>query len=51
MEVFDVGSAQLPTKLQLEIRDKTGRVVFRKRQNLYYVKACGLLSLKRVLYE
>ena len=36
--VFDVNSRQLPTKLQLEIKDKAGRVVFRKRQNLYYVK-------------
>merc|ERR1719419_521753 len=36
--VFDVNSKQLPTKLQLEIKDKKGRVVFKKRQNLYYVK-------------
>jgi len=36
--VFDVNSRQLPTKLQLEIKDKAGRVVFRKRQDLYYVK-------------
>ena len=27
--VFDVNSRQLPTKLQLEIKDKSGRVVFR----------------------
>ena len=27
--VFDVNSRQLPTKLQLEIKDKAGRVVFR----------------------
>ena len=36
--VFDVNSNLLPTKLHLEIKDKNGRVVFRKRQNLYYVK-------------
>jgi len=36
--VFDVNSKQLPTKLHLEIKDKNGRVVFKKRQNLYYVK-------------
>ena len=27
--VFDVNSSLLPTKMHLEIRDKTGRVVFR----------------------
>ena len=27
--VYDVNSKQLPTKLQLEIKDKKGRVVFR----------------------
>ena len=27
--VFDVNSMQLPTKLQLEIKDKSGRIVFR----------------------
>jgi len=42
--VFDVNSQQLPTKLQLEIRDRTGRVVFRKRQDLYYVKVQERLS-------
>jgi len=42
--VFDVNSKQLPTKLQLEIKDKKGRVVFRKRQNLYYVKVQERLS-------
>jgi len=42
--VFDVGSSSLPTKLQLEIRDRTGRVVFRKRQNVYYVKVQERLS-------
>jgi len=42
--VFDVNSKQLPTKLQLEIRDRTGRVVFRKRQDLYYVKVQERLS-------
>ena len=32
-------SKNLPTKIQLEICDaSTGRVVFRKRQNIYYVK-------------
>jgi hypothetical protein len=31
-------SRNLPTKLQLEIRDSDGNVVFRKRQNIYYVK-------------
>jgi hypothetical protein len=39
-----VNSQQLPTKLQLEIRDRTGRVVFRKRQDLYYVKVQERLS-------
>jgi len=42
--VFDVNSRQLPTKLQLEIKDKKGRVVFKKRQNLYYVKVQERLS-------
>lgn len=42
--VFDVNSKQLPTKLQLEIKDKKGRVVFKKRQNLYYVKVQERLS-------
>ena len=31
-------SRNLPTKLQLEIKDSKGNVVFRKRQNIYYVK-------------
>ena len=31
-------SKNLPTKLQLEICDSEGNVVFRKRQNIYYVK-------------
>ena len=31
-------SSNLPTKLQLEIKDSSGNVVFRKRQNIYYVK-------------
>ena len=31
-------SKNLPTKLQLEICDYEGNVVFRKRQNIYYVK-------------
>jgi len=42
--VFDVGSTFLPNKLQLEIRDKRGNVVFRKRQNIYYVKVQERLS-------
>ena len=38
-------SKNLPTKLQLEICDaKTGRIVFRKRQNIYYVKLQENLS-------
>ena len=28
----------LPDKVQLEIRDGGGRIVFKKRQNVYYVK-------------
>ncbi len=36
---FDVSSLGLPDKVQLEITDeKTGKVVFKKRQNVYYVK-------------
>lgn len=35
---FDVDSRDLPTKIQLEIRDNRGRVCFKKRQNIYYVK-------------
>lgn len=35
---FDVRSKDLPTKVQLEIKDKQGKVVFKKRQNIYYVK-------------
>ena len=31
-------SALLPDKVQLEIRDGGGRIVFKKRQNVYYVK-------------
>lgn len=31
-------SRNLPTKLHLEICDSQGNVVFRKRQNIYYVK-------------
>ena len=38
-------SKNLPTKIQLEICDaKTGRIVFRKRQNIYYVKLQENLS-------
>jgi len=36
--LFEGDSRQLPTKLHIEIRDSRGRVVFRKRQNVYYVK-------------
>ena len=32
------GSTLLPDKVQLEIRDGGGRIVFKKRQNVYYVK-------------
>ncbi len=36
---FDVASSrELPDKVQLEIRDGSGRIVFKKRQNVYYVK-------------
>ena len=31
-------SMLLPDKVQLEIRDGGGRIVFKKRQNVYYVK-------------
>ena len=31
-------SVLLPDKVQLEIRDGGGRIVFKKRQNVYYVK-------------
>jgi len=41
---YDVTSTLLPTKLHLEIKNKEGRVVFRKRQNLYYVKVQERLS-------
>lgn len=34
---FDVDSRTLPTKIQLEITDPSGRVVYKKRQNVYYV--------------
>ena len=38
-------SKNLPTKIQLEICDaSTGRIVFRKRQNIYYVKLQEKLS-------
>ena len=38
-------SKNLPTKVELEICDaKTGRTVFRKRQNIYYVKLQENLS-------
>ena len=38
-------SKNLPTKVELEICDaNTGRVVFRKRQNIYYVKLQENLS-------
>ena len=38
-------SKNLPTKVELEICDaKSGRVVFRKRQNIYYVKLQENLS-------
>merc|ERR1711971_775066 len=35
---FAGDSRHLPTKIHIEIRDCKGRVVFRKRQNVYYVK-------------
>ena len=38
-------SKNLPTKIELEICDaKTGRIVFKKRQNIYYVKLQENLS-------
>jgi len=36
--IFEGDSHELPTKLHIEIKDSKGRVVFRKRQNVYYVK-------------
>jgi hypothetical protein len=33
-----VGSLNLPNKIELEITDSSGRSVYRKRQNIYYVK-------------
>jgi len=41
---YDVSSSLLPTKLELEVKNKEGKVVFRKRQNLYYVKVQERLS-------
>ena len=43
---YENGSSKnLPTKIQLEICDaKTGRIVFKKRQNIYYVKLQEKLS-------
>ena len=35
---FETISAELPAKLQLELCDQSGNVVFKKRQNIYYVK-------------
>ena len=35
---FENLSTKLPPKLQLEICDDSGKVVFAKRQNIYYIK-------------
>lgn len=38
MKFESLSSKSLPTKMDLEIVDGTGAVVFKKRQNIYYVK-------------
>ena len=35
---FETMSSDLPAKLHLELCDQSGNVVFKKRQNIYYVK-------------
>ena len=40
----NLSSKHLPSKIELEIRDSTGNVVFKKRQNIYYVKIQEKLS-------
>lgn len=35
---FETCSADLPAKLHLELCDQSGNVVFKKRQNIYYIK-------------
>ena len=35
---FETISSDLPAKLHLELCDQSGNVVFKKRQNIYYVK-------------
>ena len=35
---FETCSAELPAKLHLELCDRDGNVVFKKRQNIYYIK-------------
>lgn len=44
MKFENESSNNLPSKIQLEIRDHLGNVVFRKRQNIYYVKLQEKLS-------
>ena len=38
---FETISSDLPAKLHLELCDQSGNVVFKKRQNIYYVKLQG----------
>lgn len=42
---FRVNSCRLPDKIQVEIKDDTGRIVFQKRQNIYYIKLQERISV------
>ena len=44
MKFENESSKDLPSKIQLEIRDKSGNIVYSKRQNIYYVKLQEKLS-------
>ena len=39
--VFEsIAAKDMPDKIELEIRDKTGKVVYQRKQNIYYIKVC-----------